>query len=212
MAISRITKNNSAESKKDFLKELWEEYARFMETSQSPTCTELFFSSLKPTVLQGFHSSTKRIIQLGSSAGQYFVASGLSKKRDVIGYDSANCAIGLLQKNHMQARAVDLNHKSTYESQLAQDLTIPVDLLAIRIFEHLNPNAVISLIFSLLALSKSGTTFYFSKQHLSSEKKNAGYLASFFPRTDIEFILHTTKKGLAEEMNCFDETLVIKKI
>jgi hypothetical protein len=150
-------------------------------------------------------SSNDPILQFGISVGSYLISNKFSEKRSIIGYDHSPTAIEHLQKNNINARAIDLNaldenNELNYKSVLKNDLSVSSQLLFIRVLEYLNPEAVKLLMLAILDEAKKGTSLFveiFNPNKIVYEGSSVnfftpiplGYVPSFFaPRTDMEII------------------------
>lgn len=150
-------------------------------------------------------SSNYPILQFGISLGSYLINNKFSDKRPIIGYDNSPTAIEHLQKNSIDARAIDLNsldqnNELAYKSVLKHDLSVSSQLLFIRVLEYLNPQAVKLLMFAILETAPKGTTVFVEifSPDISIFKSSSvdfftpipsGYIPSFFaPRTDMDIV------------------------
>lgn len=201
MAITRIKK----EEREHYREIIWEEYAKQLPLGTAPNQTRRFFSTIPNPLQTHFSSSTQRILQLGVSSGTFLSDSGLAKQRECIGYDHSRAGVAKASSSGITVKLIDLSDINesgnlSYLDVLTADLATPADILAIRIFEYLEPQAVILLIFTLINNAKPGSIFYLETySSITSALPEAvchqiesGYIASFFgPRTDIKFQHHT---------------------
>jgi hypothetical protein len=163
-----------------------------------------FFAAIPAAQTSQFNTSTKRILQLGISLGNYYLKKKL-QARDIVGYDYSPAAIDYVNAHRMKGRLTDLDSidpeskKLAYVDLLEADLSVAAEILIIRTFECLKPEVVMLLIFNIIEFSKAGTKIYIENSH---PEKDAGaavithrdiplnYIPSFFaPRTDFEFQL-----------------------
>lgn len=200
-----MTMTRVSDRDKKYYKDLiWENYAAKQATGEAPNQTKLFFDTIPPALEVTFRSSTKRILQLGVSSGEYLAGSGLAAKRECIGYDYTETGVAFAKLKGVNAKLVDLTEIDDSESlvcrqHLNADMSVPVDMLAIRVMEYLDPQTVVALIYSLIDAAKPGSTFYF-ETHLRNNSTlpeavcrriENSYIASFFgPRTDMSFNYH----------------------
>lgn len=181
--------------------------------------TIAFFHEIPEAEMKNFDSSTRRILQLGVSLGKYVGAlSGGS--REVIGYDISKTALAESRKRGVTVREINLEDTIpsekgevlAYTPQLAEDLSVPVDLLVVRCFEYLSSDAIKLLMTSVLDLMKPSSSFYFdSVSGINAELVNKhtgevylhgnqpGYIPSFFgARTDYSIRLFDVKTDTSD--------------
>lgn len=234
--ISREEKNNKS-TQKAMQRQTWNTTNQMIIKSRhSQKQTSQLFRAVSSSYQSDFLSSTKRIIQLGISTGDFLqeIASDNSTRK-IIGYDISSTAIDYITSKGLQGRLVDLNEINTtkkclaYQSALENDLSLSADILAVRILEYLDPGALILLLFALINLSKPNTMFYFDifsakfddltqfqfTNNYQYLKEN--YVASFFaPRTDMQFVYHTINKNeendKCNQCDTTTERLILKKI
>lgn len=192
--------------------------------------TELFFRRT-PKIKRAFEASTnERIVQFGAGVGTFI--SAFATKKQVVGYDYTSISLDSLTGSGILARNVDLDEvKSTselgYQHLLTEDLTIPSDILIIRLFEYITPAARILFLFALMTEAKPGSSFYIDIANSSYADESdpliltghAGrippnFIASFFsPRTDFKFIHHDVLPKTREFRFDMDvELLVVQKL
>ena len=98
-----------------------------------------------------------------------------------------------------QHRLVDLNEAEndelTYQQLLQEDLSVPCDILLIRLLEYLDDNAVTLLLTALIATAKPGSVFYIEFNQTTSPITNnlaIGALGKFFkPEENFETHVHS---------------------
>ena len=192
--------------------------------------TELFFNRTQQFKENFETSPNRRIVQFGAGIGAFI--STFTTKKEVVGYDYTALAINSLKVSGILARDVDLNEATNtsalaYQHLLREDLSIPSDILIIRIFEYITPAAAILFLFALMTEAKSGTSFYIEIANTSDADESdtlistnhvahvpPHFIASFFsPRTDFKFIEHHLLPRISEggvEMDI--EQLVVQKL
>lgn len=192
--------------------------------------TELFFDRTPQAKKKLETSPNKRIVQFGAGIGAFI--STFTTKKQVVGYDYTAPSLNSLRVSGIMARNVDLNEAQNtselvYQHLLTEDLSIPSDILMIRIFEYITPETAILFLFTLMKEAKPGTSFYIeiantsdadefdtllSTSHVAHVPPN--FIASFFsPRTDFKFIEHHLLPKISEggvEMDI--EQLVVQKL
>lgn len=211
--------------------EYWEDFNVKMKTGKLPAVrktdrgtrlvpvdsyTENFFDYYK--LYQYLDLSCKRIVQLGASHGKFM---GRYKEQfgwDVIGYDYSKTAISEMSKKGIVAKKVDLNSMSqdkknlSYELELSQDVMEASHIFLFRVLQHLDPEPFKRLLCLLIDSAAPGSIFFIAG-HIDKDAKpkktltprTYNYKASFFARTDMQF-LRMQNTSLDEEI------LVIRKI
>lgn len=204
----------------------WHAYAASQPGGVAPDQTTRFFDRIPPTLKSNFTTSSNVILQLGVASGKYLADSQISKNRKCIGYDFIPMAVQLSRENHIDAKLVDLNsvnnNELTYQHQLEADLSVPTDILAIRLFEYLDRESTILLIFALIDKATPNSIFYIETCLEDNDfinrighKFGNGYVASFFgPRTDFKFIHSSVDR---EHPECENDTgtynqLIVQKL
>lgn len=162
------------------------------------------------------------------SSAEFVVKATAGKNRECIGYDYSENAVSIAANNGVNARLIDLcsinNGQLAYQDMIELDLSVATNIIAIRVLEYLNPQAVILLIFSLMNAAKPGSTLYFetclinhsplSKEVCHDIENN--YVASFFaPRTDKQFRHHSINVESIDDLGGMEGTnnrLIVSKL
>lgn len=198
--------------------------------------------SKKNKTNEGRHNS---FLQFGACDGDMLREFNKLPNAKVKGYDYIDSFKRDLEQVGIAFEKIDLEMIDENKKELACLSTLKADLaqssniIAVRILEYLTQEALELLIFSLINESKPNSVFFIigriNKTYFKNLSNNENYIASFFaPRTDIEFVYHTTtRKEFGDENNrraCFgaylaslfaknqddpeftDEILVLKKL
>ncbi|MBX3709582.1 MAG: hypothetical protein KIT56_05940 [Gammaproteobacteria bacterium] len=226
---------------RDIKTTMWNFYNQVKLNKPHTDMTSNFFNAIPVRQKQQFNSSTKRILQLGVSLGEYHHNQYYSSStRSIIGYDCSQTAIDHVTQKGILGRLVNLDEivedgkkHLAYQALLEADLSVPAEILIIRTLEYLSPEAAVLLIISILNLAKPNTEYYFETYSedkspepdigiIFQRRLQPGYIASFFgPRTDIQFLSYTITHNeeqkeddahSANSNNTITERLVVKKI
>ena len=203
---------------------LWEAYSQEQRAGETQNHTRLFFDAIPKSISLSFNSSTKRILQLGMGNGKFLAESAACKTRECIGYDYSKTGVAGALAAGIVAREIDLNEtvstgQLAYQDVLTADLSVPTDIIAIRVFEYLEPDALVLLIFSLLNTAKKDSIFYFDifKPYQHQLPKSLfreiedNYIASFFPRTDVTFLDHSINvEGIGKDKGTSERLIILK--
>jgi len=180
------------------------------EVKFSSSYTHLFLKDHK--LSKYFNDDCKRIIQFGAASGEF-----LKEKKQAgwstIGYDISSVAVKELKSGGIEAKQIDLNSRDdsgalSYADQLKKDISIPANILLIRVLQYLELPALNLLLFDLIDNTAPGSVFFIAGNIKASSEitaKTPYYKSSFFgPRIDMEIL-----------ENCHvyhdDELLVIRK-
>jgi hypothetical protein len=149
------------------------------------------------------YNADRSILQFGCSKG-YFLGEYKAKGWRVKGYDYSLAAGGCLSLAEIPYRHFNLNTIYKNEdaevkdqgAELKSDIASHQNIIAIRIFEYLNPDALKLLLFSIIDHSKPETRFIFASHSIKP-----GYVPSFFGgRTDFETLFHAKQSLLELEL------------
>lgn len=219
------------ESYVDQITAVFNKYNRSKLNGSDNDLTKEFYNSIPSGHSARFQSSARRILQLGVSLGQY-VSQFSGGSREVVGYDISDIAINEAQRSGITARKINLDELKddngvkvlAYQSQLAEDLSTPTDLLAICFLEYLKPETLMVLLQSIIDLMKPESQCYFNigiytdstsgrdflKNHFFYPVQ-AGYVPSFFaPRTDVQIDYHDLKSD-DDDIFRFERFIVQKR-
>ncbi len=208
--------------------------------------TSKFFHELKNDYginLKQYLAPCNTTLQLGAWTGKflkqmpYIVRTPKNQTHVTIGYDYSLRSIECLQANGItKTRQVDLNSVTkvgeetqlAYLDQLKEDLRSKANILAIRIFEYLNPETVPLLMCALMDFAQPGSTFIFigrapwkTEAHAideKSEQKNKDKvvpidcMSRFFRRQDIRIIDSAIFTPQFDSGQSGEELLVAQKI
>ncbi len=202
---------------KEILKEcIWERYPSLQMTGEAPDQTTRFFQSLPFIPLIGFLISTHRVVQFGVASAK-FLQYPVLEKRDRIGYDYTETSASIVPFRH---RLVDLNEtandKLAYQGLLEEDLSVPCDILLIRLLEYLDDKTVTLLLASLIATAKPGSVFYIDFNQAHSHITNnlsIGEIGQFFkPKENFKIHVNSVAPELGDEAQFgLTEQLIITK-
>lgn len=199
-----ITRNKDKNEKKIFLKH-WKKYSKntfkILETINSK---ELYQASYTDFFFDNYplasHFQKLHTMQLGAEYGLFLLKTIKEKQCHVKGYEYNKTAIMSLKRNDVPYREIDLdslkNDELLYINELKEDLKEPSNIIAIRILEYLDTNALSLLLFNMINFSKAGSTFFLTNAFNDKHDSCFGllpknYIASFFsPRTDIQILYH----------------------
>jgi hypothetical protein len=143
------------------------------------------------------------ILQFGCSVG-YLLEEYQAKGWRVKGYDYSPAAANRLGLTGIPYRPFNLNTIFSNKdakvrdqcAELKSDIASHQNIIAIRIFEYLNQDALKLLIFSIIDYSKPETRFIFASHEIKP-----GYVPSFFGgRTDFETLFHAKPNLLELEL------------
>lgn len=172
-----------------------------------------------------------RMLQLGASRG-HFLESYQSKGWDVLGYDYAHSAVEYMQSQSLPCKLVNLNSVTVDKTALAcqkelnDDLALPANIIAVRLFQYLSPGAARLLMFGLMDTAAPGSVFVIigsvyddhANRVYGQENPNRtpNYFASYFgARTNMITLFHQRSdqknNTLQAHTGAFDEMLVVKK-
>jgi hypothetical protein len=141
-------------------------YAQLTNMPKLDDQTSLFFEAIGKEYTEEFPSSTSsQVIQFGIGIGDYWGEIIKKHQLKVIGYDYSPVSIEAATAKGIQMRLVNLNatidSNLLYLADLERDLSIPSDILFIRVLEYLKPEAVKLLIISVMTMAQPGSKFYF---------------------------------------------------
>ncbi|WED43727.1 hypothetical protein [Legionella cardiaca] len=183
----------------------------------SSSYSQMFF---KQFMLDVYLKKNSKILQFGASTGCFL--EEYRTQYPVMGYDYSDQAIKMLKSKQVPCRQVNLNNAAEVQRCMDLDLdsNLPINFIAIRIFQYLDDKALVALIFTLLKRAASDSRFIFVNSIGDSRAKGdvltKNYIASFFgARTDTKIMLmsETPKKTvITTDMHDDDEVLVVQKL
>lgn len=186
------------------------------------------------------NTSCQKFFQLGVASGKFIEDYQIKAEWDVSGYDYSATAIEYLKKHNISAKQIDLNaidQNATsllYQQELSQDLATPINFLAVRILQYLEPKALSLLLFTVMNTIKPDSVLFLvttvlpkneddvikenRKQSITNSEGNVkerGFIFSFFaPRTDFAVLFRTTTDPVvvSDARHHYDEVIVLKKL
>lgn len=179
--------------------------------------TSFFFDEFK---LNPYLNRTcKSILQFGAARGadlKRFREEGFAS---VMGYDYTDSSIKRMQAAKIPCRQIDLNKtdysgtKLQYADELKSDLKSPVNIFAIRVFQYLDIDPLLLLLYALIENAPKGSRFFIIGT--IKDSPNPVYQRSyiglpFFTRTDISIITHEFT-GRKDSTASQDEIMVLGK-
>lgn len=169
---------DETKKKTRLMKQVWDIFAFDQSQNKANDQTRAFMASLPNEISSAFIQSSNRVIQFGLSSGKFLRENNIPKTRDCIGYDYSEVSSSIAKAAGIKHRTVDLNDiecKSEslgYEAQLNEDLSVPCDILIIRLLEYMDKNAATLLIASLIHTAQPGSLFYIDLNVSSSKITN----------------------------------------